>query len=94
MLRRLGTEWSTTLSTGECIHFPGVFDREDRIEPDSTGKAVRYIVSNVYVETTVAKKFSDDQVLIDDESTRWIVREKLREQGGALTRCLLVEVPQ
>jgi hypothetical protein len=93
MLRRVGTPWSTTVD-GECLHFYGIFDDEEGLENDTTGKTVVVRRAVVLVETKVARKFSFKQVLKDEDDVEWYVHETLKESDGSLSRCVIVEAEQ
>lgn len=90
MLRRTGSQWETTVN-GECVLFYGIFDDEEGLENDTTGKVVVVRRATLVCETSVAKYFTFKQVMKDEDDTEWMVHETLKESDGALTRCVLLE---
>lgn len=88
MLRRTGDLWSAELD-GEFTEFYGVFDAENRLEDDNTGMPVLIAGSVVTVLTSVAKKFSFDHELTDQNGSIWLCREVVRIDDGFLSRCHL-----
>lgn len=93
MLRRAGSLWETDID-GECVPFYAIFDDEEGIETDSTGRPVVQRRASVLCETKTAKRFVFKQVIKDDEETSWQVHETLKESDGSLTRCVILEVTE
>ena len=90
LLRRTGTLWETDIND-ECVEFYGVFDDEEGLETDTTGKPVVVRRATLMCETSVAKKFQFKQVLVDEDDNKWQLHETLKESDGALTRCVILE---
>lgn len=91
MLRRTGELWTTEID-GECVEFYGIFDDEEGLENDATGKPVVVRRAVLLTETKVARKFGFKHVLKDEDDVSWHVHETLKESDGSLTRCVIVEV--
>jgi len=91
-LKMAGTKWKTDVD-GECISFYGIFDAENRLETDDTGMQVLIAGSAVTLKSEIAEKFVFNQQLIDEKDTVWFVREVMKMEDGALSKCNITEKP-
>lgn len=91
MLRRIGESWEATID-GECVHFFGCFDAENRLETDATGQQILLTGSVVTMAWTTAKRLTFGQIIKrESDTSEWVIRETIRQDDGQLARVSVVE---
>jgi hypothetical protein len=89
-LRMAGDVWEVELD-GECVVFRGIFDQQDQLTQDDTGKTFKSRVSAITCRSSVAERFSVQTPLIDERGKVWYVRMVQRLDDGELSQVQIVQ---
>ena len=95
MLRRAASHatW-TTIVDGECKDFNGIFEESDTVDIDGAGKNIVVRQATLLVTSAFARNITERHVLKDHHGTSWVVFEKLKQDGGDLTKLYLTRKDQ